>query len=152
MTPNELYDREPEQVVLAIEPDTRLVGYLDGCYYNHVPEVDEHAQYNASDRVECRIYKDFNFDGRRFWRLASIWFDGKPVMIVQNAGREGDDWAKRYVTDQKAYAEMVYHIMSLMKPELDMGGHDFVDPDTDIEDLTSFYGNELDGYFTSARY
>jgi len=153
MTPNELYKRVPEKIVLAIEPASEFFGggYLEGFYYNHVPEIDGQSKYNPSDRIKCYIYKDFDFDGRRFWRLAAIWFDDKPIMIVQNAGREGDDHSERFITNWEGYCEMVQHIMSLRIPD-EFEQENLVDPDTDIEGLTSFYGNELDGYFTRARY
>lgn len=145
MTPKELYARTPER----IDND---INRLYGCYYNHIPEI-EALQYcgnmleDKSNRIAIHYYKDFDYDGRRVWCLAAVKFDGMFVMIIQNAGREGDDWSKRYVTDLYAYADMVRYITTLIPPDDDKSQNDFVGFDEDIEGLTRFYGGELDGYF-----
>jgi hypothetical protein len=147
MKPSELYQREPEKVV------TEFIeyGYLYGCYYNHIPEIDQYAKYKATDRIKIHIYKEFWFDSRRFWRLASIWLDDKPVMITQNAGREGDDHARRIITDRDRYIELVALLMSLQCPQPN-DIEDVADPETDLDDLTSFYGDHLDGFFERYNY
>lgn len=153
MTPNELYNRVPENSYYDLE-------CLIGFYYDHIPEIDMNIGYeiNAANekkqRVLIREHKFFDFDGRRFWRLASVWFDDnnladlrhKPVMIIQNAGRDGDDYAERFITDERLYMEMIIYIRSLMDAT-GVNVRDVVDPDVDINNLTSFYGNELDGHF-----
>ncbi len=150
MTPNELYKRMPENSHFDL---TCLVGF----YYNHIPELDAYDINNANEkeqRILIKEYKYFDFDGRRCWRLASVWFDDnnladlrhKPVMIIQNAGREGDDHDGRFITDEKLYLEMVTYIRSLIN-DRPYQTSDVVDPDVDINNLTSFYGNELDGHF-----
>ncbi len=148
MTPNELYMRIPENSHYDLE-------YLIGFYYNHIPEIEEISDANEKEqRVLIKEYKNFDFDGRRIWRLASVWFDDnnladfghKPVMIIQNAGREGDDRTGRFITDEKLYMEMIIYLRSLVKEDRPITS-DVVDPDVDINNLTSFYGNELDGHF-----
>jgi len=144
MKPSELYAREPEKIINLIEADCDY-SYISGCYYNHIPEIAD-DRFRPSNRIKVRIYKDFNFDGRRFWRIASIWIDDIAVMIVRNAGREGDDFYDRFITNQEAYREMVSHLSELRIPD----EHDLkelVDKDTDIPNLTDFYGNDLDGHF-----
>ena len=156
MTPNELYNRIPENSHYELE-------CLNDFYYSHVPEVGDWSLGDANEkeqRVLIKEYKFFDFDGRRFWRLASVWFDNtkddkladayKPVMIIQNAGREGDDHASRFITNESLYMEMVSHIRSLINTKYDEM-YDVVDPDVDINNLTSFYGNELDGHFERYR-
>ncbi len=144
MTPNELYAREP------IKRHSDL-NWLVGCYFNHVPESD--SVYNGTlsvtdDHVELRVYKDHWFDGRRFWRLASVWFDGKPVMVIQNAGREGDDYVGRFITDVDVYKDLVKYVKSLIPPnEVEVSKKDVVDPTLNVKCLTCFYGNELDDPF-----
>lgn len=141
MTPNELYKREPEQTVSFIETDWDE-SYIRGCYYNHIPEIDGYAKYKPTDRIQIRIYKFVLFDSRRFWRLASFWLDDKPVMIIQNAGREGDDHANRFVTSQPLYVEMVSLLLSLQEPEEIQS--DITDPDEEMGEITYFYGYDLD--------
>lgn len=143
MTANELYARTPVAIYKNLD--------FSGCYYNHVPEID-YLTWDGEveqDRVEERVLLDHSFDGRRIWRLATIWFDNKPVMVIQNAGREGDDHAERFVTDPDLYREMVSYINSIIpvpKP------HDVIRADEDLPELTDFYSHQLDGHFEHWRY
>lgn len=144
MTPAELYARAPEKV-------DRDLWSLVGCYYNHIPEATtwddippEAKSYNP--RLELRYYKQHCFDGRRTWVLASVWFDSAPVMIIQNAGREGDDHHRRFITDPERYTQLIGYLHSLAeKKPVDLS--DVVPLDQDIKGLTEFYGNQLDGHF-----
>lgn len=153
ISPNELYAREPKEVLGAKFDNYDYIWW--GSYFNHVPEIDQYAEYESTDRIQVKIYQDFDFDGRRFWRLASIWyemqtdaftFEHLPVMIIRNAGREGDDFSDRFITNPEAYKQMVAHINTLKKfdkAELD----DCVDPAEPVDSLLEFYGNSLDGHF-----
>lgn len=150
MTPKELLAREPE----SIEND---FAYLVGFRYNFVPEaLDQPDQLveTTSERIEIRIFKHFDFDQRRFWRLAAVYFDGKPVMITQNAGREGDDHAHRYLLDEPVYRELIGYLASRpRKPQPYTGievdkKHSMATMDEDLGDkLTTFYGDNLDRAF-----
>lgn len=153
MTPNELYNRTPEQT------DTDI-NMLIGCYYNHIPEISDTDLFLGSDKisaiqeqltwsqkVQIKYYKKHCFDGRRVWILASVWFDGSPVMIIQNAGREGDDWAERFITDPHQYVQMVKYINSLIPFEVDERDADVVNPNKEIRNLTAFYNYSLNDYF-----
>jgi hypothetical protein len=149
MKPQELYDREPEKV----DGD---FNYLFGHYYNFMPEITDFygwVDYEKIEnpRIEIKILKDFDFDGRRFWKLATVWFDGKPIMITRNAGREGDDHATRFVTDEKRYKKMVEYVKTLLPVEF-TEVEDVVDANKNIKDLETFYGNTLDGFFERFRY
>jgi hypothetical protein len=149
MTPAELLARPVEDVEVNLS-------ILVGCYYNFVPEAT--ADMNEfvcpeDDRVEIRVFKHFNFDYRRFWRLAAVYLDGEPVMITQNAGREGDDHAHRYILDEERYRELVGLIASMpRKPndhivhQKDQDRTSVVKMDEQLGDkLEKFYGDELDG-------
>jgi hypothetical protein len=146
MTPNELLKREPESTSYE-------VGRLNGFYYHHIPELEFNIlpTDDPNRRVELKFYKDFNFDYRRIWALASVWFDGKPFMIVQNAGKEGDNHYKRFVTDEATYKEALKYLSSIVL-FADKPVEDVVDADADIPNLTSFYSHTLDGYFERSRY
>lgn len=117
---------------------------LGGCYYNHVPEIDGYSvDWKRNERVLVRPVGEKNYDGRRFWRLAAVFLDDKPVMLVQNAGREGDDHAKRFVVDGVAYREMVGYLMSIYEePEIDANS-DVISLDEERQDLDSFYNDDL---------
>lgn len=134
-SPREIYEMVPERV------DTDLT-WISGCYYNHIPEIEWYSvKSQDQDRVKFKTIKFHDYDGRRFWLLGTVWFDDKPVMIVQNAGREGDDHAERFITDFNTYREMVGYIASLIEIEVDEAQP--VDIDTPNRKLTTFYNGSL---------
>ncbi len=146
MTPTELYSRKPER----IDSDIHI---LVGSCYNFIPEISENDFQNRGDikentKIDILIYKDFDFDDRRFWRLASIKFNDEFVMIVQNAGREGDDYTGRFITNKTAYLGMIKYIQTLLPDlEKDDDEEDVVSVDDNIPSLVDFYGNQLDNFF-----
>lgn len=134
VSPRELYELVPQ----TIEHDLAL---LNGCYYAHLPEVElRDLKQGENPRVEVRVIRHVDWDVRRFWRLATVWFDGEPVMVVKNAGREGDDHFGRFITDPARYWQMVAYLRSLMPPEPGKVDDEIVDPDEMRDDLTRFYG------------
>lgn len=136
---NDLYAMTPESI-------NKDVGELKGFYYDHLPEIEENLWdiNNKNELVEIKVLKDFDFDGRRCWTLRTVWFNNKPVMVIQNAGREGDDHRERFVTNKKKLNEMVCYLKSLQ----DVADYcEEVDADVKYKCLTSFYGNDLDGKF-----
>lgn len=146
LTARELYLKTPEKSYPLEDPQGILVGF----FYNHIPElpwdvINSQANIKPSKRVTIKIYKEFYFDSRRFWRLASVWLDQQPVMIIQNAGREGDDFSERYITDKTLYEHLIYHLHCLYKPVIS----DTPDNTINLDDKVpiSFYGNHLDGVF-----
>ncbi len=142
-TPQELYDAKPESVSNELRT-------LFGSYYNHVEESGlqggDILWDKTSDRVEIRCLKDFSFDSRRFWRLATVWFDKRPVMVIQNAGREGDDHRRRIITDEDGFIGLCMHLITLRTPKVRPTSV-VVLPTDEVEGLTEFYGNSLDGLF-----
>jgi hypothetical protein len=146
MTPRQLYATAPTRVSYEI-------GRLKGYRYNHVsPELNDWDVLPYEDpfkRVELRFYEDHHMgDDRRIWALASVWLVNtrdcvdRPFMVVQNAGREGDDWARRIVTDADAYREAARYLKSLCltQEEPDELSKDLADADHEVNDLTAFYG------------
>lgn len=149
MTPKQLYfNTFPEK-------KDNDITILSGCYYNHIPELEDYNfesdKWNIKqDLIEFRYIKYFYYDSRRFWRLVTVWFDGKPVMIIRNAGREGDDHSSRFITDSELYDKMIMYIKGIMP--ISGVDTDVVKIDTDIPDLTIFYDQSLDGPFERYRY
>lgn len=136
-TANELYKKKPKYTTFDI------YGML-----RHVPEIGERhsvseANQELYQRVEWAILEYHSFDDRRYWRLGTVWFDGWPVMITQNAGREGDDHSERFITDRELYGAMLTYLHSLESFDSEYG--DFLDPSEDRDDLTAFYGASWDG-------
>lgn len=146
MTPNDLYAMTPESIERGIDT-------LAGCYYNHLDGsgLDQCAltQITAdTSRVQVRSLKCFCFDGRRIWSLATVWFDEKPIMVIQNAGREGDDHSRRFITDFPGFCSMCAYLQSLVPVRDQAGGRDVVAPDQDMGDeLIEFYSNRLGDRF-----
>lgn len=148
MTPNELYARADYEI-------SHCLSLLFPCngFSKHLPEIADGGIYGFQDQEEVvfRVYKDFDFDGRRFWRLASVWLNGKPVMILQNAGREGTDHCERFITDVEAYKALVKTVQKYVIPDpTEPDIEDIVSPDDERPGLIEFYGSHLDGHF--ARY
>jgi hypothetical protein len=145
MTPRELYLKSLE----SPESISNDVSILMGCYYDHIKEsgidLGTHETLNA-EMVEIRMLKDFCYDGRRIWRLATVWFDKKPIMVIQNAGREGDDHAKRFITDVGNFKKMVSYIRYIYDVNNPDEEDIFSENDEGLN-LIEFYGQKLGGYF-----
>ena len=130
MKAEELY----KQKIIAESNNVSLVilqfQEFDDCY--------THNNYNRdiiSDKITIKTHAyDFE-DERRFWILCSVWYEGKPFMITQNAGREGEDFVRRFVTDKVVYKEAFKHIVDLIP-------FHFEDVKDD-EDFYTFYHNAL---------
>jgi hypothetical protein len=137
VTPQDLYAMLPETV-------NHCISTLYGCFYSHLPEAGELESINGvvQTRIEFRILMNYQVDERRLWRLATVWFDDSPVMIIQNAGREGDDYARRFVTDDVKFEQMVLYVLSI-KQMIGINTGSVVDPQTDIPELTEFYNHSL---------
>jgi hypothetical protein len=147
MTPNDLYNYNYHN-----DDVTYNISTLAGCYYTHIPELETELQRCSygnimltQTRVSVKTVKYHSYDGRRIWHLATVWLDDKPVMVIQNAGREGDDHAARFVTDLDAYREMVAYLRSIIPIEWDET--EVMDRMQDNPALTRFYDQSLDGYF-----
>lgn len=133
MTANELYNLKPKNV-------TKEIYNL----YKHIDILDSFCNYEANERVEVKEIISYCFDGRRVWNLSTVWFDGNPVMVIQEAGREGDDHVADYVTDKERYREMIQYLRSLEEED---DNYSFLEPDKDEPNLTSFYGHELSDFY-----
>ena len=141
MNANELYALIPEDT-------TNCLGSLKGFYYDHLPEVENDlwGLEDKNTRAEVKIIKDFAFDDRRIWALKTVWFDGKPFMVTQNAGREGDDYRKRFITDVGIFKEFVQYVKQLSDIQ-EYYLNDVISPEKDFPELTYFYRHKLDGEF-----
>lgn len=151
MTPNELYDRIPDKSSYDLN-DLSV-----GSYGRQLYEIDElgcgywFPDIKQTD-IEIRIYKFFDFDGRRFWKLQSVYYKGNPVMIMRNAGREGDDHCSRFITDKERFKQLICQVKQhILETSDDEEISDIVDGDDDVG-VESFYDGTLDGNFERYRY
>lgn len=89
-----------------------------------------------------------NIDGRRYVSMHTLRLDGKPFMVVQNAGREGDDHRKRWVTDKEAFQQALSHLTVHMA-ETDDEVADLVDPGAPmwVDEVLFFYSTDFSGRF-----
>lgn len=136
MTPQALYDHPTKYV-------THVLDDLHGFKFDHVHEADlAWWNMNTNERVTVRTIEDHVHScGRRIWRLATVWLDERPVMVIQNAGREGDDHVKRFITDSMAFLEMFIYLRSLARQ--DVPDCNAVAAAEEIEGLDAFYGHKL---------
>ncbi len=142
MNANEIYERardNPDDITCHLN--------LSGCYYDHFPDVHADIKYEMPEqyRIQERGVFYFDFDGRRIWSLSTFWLDREPFMITQNAGREGDDHARRFITDIPRYQSAVSYLNSLHIA--DIHPEDVIDPDVDMPELTRFYNHTLGDLF-----
>lgn len=105
---------------------TKISNYLMGCYYNYFPEVGTFYNYNLNPdfekentRIITKIHMHYKRDTRRYWRLASVWYINEdyieiPFMVIQNAGREGDDYTTRIISDKCTFLEACNYFRNLI--------------------------------------
>src|SRR5271157_6098195 len=100
-TPAQLYALAPSRVYYD------LFGFV-GTHIQEINNYDlQHEDAEAFKRIEIRQIAYDCPDGRRTWELDTIWFDGKPVMVVNSSGRDGDEYSERFITDGDTFAAMV---------------------------------------------
>jgi hypothetical protein len=142
VTPNELYALKPVEI---LRDD---LGPLKGSAgaYDHLPEVSARVDELAgiargplAGRFDLRFYARRSIDERRVWWLYALYLDGAPVMILQNAGREGDDFYRRIVTHPDRLASVV----TFLRAHLPVGEFEAVDPTKPVKGLDAFYGDHL---------
>lgn len=152
-TPKEIFD-------LPAIRETHSINSLKGCYYSHIPEIDDQIWYAvvgggflgdfeggdrcaAPDRITIKEHGFYTYDGCRIWRVSTVWLDGKPVMITRNAGREGDDFYDRFIVDDALYRELIAEIFRHAQFEGDIEKSDRVSMDEDIGPVFQFYGKRI---------
>ncbi len=114
----------------------------------HIQEINnydlQHEEAEAAKRIEIRQLAYDCPDGRRTWELDTIWFDGKPVMVVNSSGRDGDEYSERFITDGEVYAAMVRFLQEHVEGDTVTG---FVKADAIIPAMTEFYGRTIHDFY-----
>ena len=135
---NELYAMKPSRVFYD------LYGFVG----THIQEINnwdlQHEDAEAKKRIEIRQIAFDCPDGRRTWELDTIWFDGKPVMVVNSSGRDGDEYSERFITDGDSYAAMVRFLQEHVEGDTVTG---FVKADAIIPAMTEFYGRTIHDFY-----
>lgn len=135
MTANDLYGLEVE------EKDTSYTVYrlVDAISVSEgLVDIDEDPIEKEKRILLKEVFYD-NIDCERFALMETVWFDDKPVMIMQCAGRGGQDFQEEFITDIDTYRDMVEYIRSFEKRHYRY----VIDPEKDIHELTNFYGYSL---------
>lgn len=138
MTPRQLLAREP----IRADVGRNAVYWLVGCYFNHLPEAGDSWEYNIPadadlSTLEWHEFGSIYIDHRRYHSLAGIKFRGEWVMIITNAGREGDDHSERFVLNP----DLITNLATTIDPVRAPSG--IVDLDTDLPSMTVFYGRNI---------
>jgi hypothetical protein len=116
----------------------------------HLYEVQNDIPYDLDTEslpFEIKVLKDHCFDGRRTWTLKTVWWEDKPFMIVQNAGREGRDHVDRFITSVPQYKKFIAALQDLIGQDDDQISRDMLGLDEERPDLDSFYSYKLDKPF-----
>lgn len=120
------------------------------------PEVPDLEQALSSELLEL-LEKEGRFtvervaeehhDHRRYAQLHTLCFDGAPIALVQNAGREGDDHRRRLITDAHRFIELCHYLQThaVDRERYARIYADTVDADTPMyeEEVSAFYGTDL---------
>lgn len=135
------------------------ISVLVGFYYNHINELTENTEianwnfwnwfhkdkYESDHKVEILYFANKYFDFRRCWKLGVLMYMDKPVMVFQNAGRDGDDYFKRFIISENEYKSFIDYMRTLIKwPDVEVPKEVIYDMDIDILGLTKFYNHDLD--------
>lgn len=105
----------------------------------------------AQGRFALRQLHHENFDGERTASMHTLWFDGKPVAIVKDAGRGEADENTRWVTDRYQFAALCAYISEVMDPQGDES--DFIDPEKEMypDEVFALYGGTISAKFGIAE-
>ena len=78
---------------------------LECCAWSDFEDIVE------ARRLAVRTVVHVDHDDRRYTSVLTLWFDGKPFAIVQDAGREGNDARRRIVTDEAVLHIALAHVL-----------------------------------------
>lgn len=121
---------------------------LIGCYYNHISEIVESSWDNEifpliiKERgLVVKTIVSFLYDPRRTWEMSFVYYKDIPFMLIQNAGREGDDHSMRYIFNKEWYLQC---IRDLKEPVIEEYETKFVDDIHAINlSYVRFYQNDI---------
>lgn len=108
--------------------------------YGSAIDGDAGVEIQAEGRMQALCIFERNFDGDRFADMHAISFDGKPVMVVRDGGRSGQDFKDRIVIDEAAFVSLCRYIRQ--KQGTEVAAEDLASPDKMVypEELFNFYG------------
>lgn len=122
MNISELYQQPAKEVTFELQALSR-----------HIP-APCYSEFNK--KIEIRELDYQQFDHRRSWRLATVWFEGKPFGVIQNAGRDGRDYVQAFWTDRDIYKQAMLYLYAL---DLEEEPPELTSLDFDEPELLDFY-------------
>ena len=133
MTPKEIFELDPIR-----SADTY---FLEG-HFSDALGVWDHDWLESLRRITVDIVADYVCEYHRSWTLSCVRLDGEPVMILQAAGRGGDDYREEYVVDGAKHKELE----DLLRESVDKPGPHVVGMNEDYSYFTSFYGENMEAH------
>lgn len=136
----------PNQVVQNL-----MVTDLRADWFPEVPQLEDgltaamRKELENDGRLVLKRLLYEELDWHRFTSMHTLWWDGRPVMLVQNAGRAGSDVRRRRITDAAAYRDMCCYLLS--KVPLEQSDEEVVDADAELyeEELFCLHGQQYAG-------
>lgn len=112
-------------------------------------ELLQELQVEGRLTVNCLV--DDYVDGHRIAQMHTVWFDGKPLLIVQDAGRSGRDFSRRWLTHPVEYQKLLQYLLSKVRVPDAVG--DVADPEALVyeDDVLFFYGRYFGDRFGFER-
>jgi len=135
MKPNDVYGWTPISQTTDL---WRISGSFEDVYIDYI-------QDGLNTRILVKKYVNEEIDLRSF-EFFSVWLDDRPFMIIERAGRGGDDYYETYITDFKAYTDAGVYLRSLYYED-EHNKPTVMDPAKDIPDLGVFYQNDVRNYY-----
>lgn len=146
-SPQELYALKPVRAVSGSMLHHFIAVHLQGELDNYDLDWDK-LQAEQPPRLEVRYLADACPDGRRTWTLGTAWFDGKPFMVANSSGRDGDEYYNRWITDAGRFRSMVEYLSTFVPHP---AATDIVGPDKVIPGMTEFYSATLHDHYDVAQ-
>jgi len=104
-------------------------------------DLPNHA-HETQKRVSTRGVVTYWQDSDRSHSIVTVWFDGKPIGVLQTGGRGASDHLEYWVTDIEGYRNAETFLRSLVEEDEEYAPI-VQDPDEKLQDFTSFYGMHL---------
>jgi hypothetical protein len=138
-SPAELYALRPEPLDILWQDEDVI--------RTHIDELDSDELDFEGMRETGRFeYRPLAHSPNWGWQLGTVWFDGRPVMVVNSSGDDREN-KERWVTDAEAFGALVIFLRGFVK---DHGVTGFVDKDMIVPSMTEFFGSTIHDYYDVA--
>ncbi len=132
MRPLDIYNSPTREVTRRFWP---LTGFLDLMSIGNLNFKDENnTRIELKEHFFCSYEDDLDYISK----ISSLWFDGHPVMVLREAGEDGDGYRDIFVTDAARFGEARAYMLSL-----DTDNAPVFNAEEDIPKLDKLYGRSL---------